>query len=333
MIIINVSSVKLGRSGGSETLATNFILNLRGSYSEYLFVGEKKYLTSLHLPQACREDVLIKNHVLRRIYTEYMLLPLKFLLIRPKKIINFSNTCSPVIPKKVNLLVLLDANYRHHEGMNYLKKYFLKKYIGFVSKRADKIVTISESAAKDLAQEVKGKISVAYLGGSFENGKNSLSSTMIKVKKPFALALCSLSTNKNIEWLVTNWSSDLPTLVLTGHGSEKFTGLNDVLGLGYVSMTELKYLFSRCEIFVFPSLYEGFGIPIVDCMQMKKPLVMSDIKVFREVAGEYGSFFELGSRESLHNAVNYELSRNDKRQAPRQYSWQIFTEKILAYTE
>jgi glycosyltransferase involved in cell wall biosynthesis len=332
MILVNVSSVKKGKSGGSETLASNFIASIKGSCTEIIFVGAGDYLNSLNLPNKNCRSVEINNHILRRLYVEYLLLPYLVFILRPKRVINFSNTCSPIIKKSLNLLILLDANYRYHEGMSKVKRIMLKLYTKFVSKRSDIIVTISGAAASDLKQDIRGPIHVAYLGGSFDSLRITSENPVLNLNKPYVLGLSSLSTNKNIEWLVSNWSFDLPTLVLTGHGSEHFSGKN-ILGVGYTPNDTLHDLFYHCDVFVFPSIYEGFGIPIVDCMSMNKPLVCSDIPVFREVVGNFGTFFQLGSRESLIKAVKYELGSNRERKVPREYSWDIFTDKIMTLSQ
>ena len=332
MILVNVSSVKKGKSGGSETLASNFISSIKGRCAQIIFIGAEEYLNSLNLPKIYCRSVKIENHILRRLYVEYLLLPYLVFILRPKRVINFSNTCSPIIRKSINLLILLDANYRYHEGMAKVKRIMLKSYTKFISNRADIIVTISGAAASDLQQDIRGPVHVAYLGGSFDSLRKTSDKPVLNLNKPYVLALSSLSTNKNIAWLVSNWSCDLPTLVLTGHGSEHFLGEN-ILGVGYTPKDTLHDLFYHCDVFVFPSIYEGFGIPIVDCMSMNKPLVCSDIPVFREVAGNYGTFFQLQSKESLIQAIKYALTGNQERNVPREYSWDIFTDKIMTLSQ
>ena len=56
---------------------------------------------------------------------------------------------------------------------------------------------------------------------------------------------------------------------------------------------------SSCRIFVFASIAEGFGIPILEAMTYGKPMILSDIPVHREVAGEAALYFEVGNSEDL----------------------------------
>lgn len=330
MIIINASSVKIGKSGGSETLATNFINNLHCTYSsKFLVIGHYVYLDSLRISKKNIIKVHLDNFILRRVYVEYILLPFLVIKYSPIKVINFSNTCSPLISKGRNILILLDANYRYHSGMHYIKRFFLKSYIKIISNFSNTLVTISQSAANDLNKDLKRELSVAYLGGSFD----SISSSVKEKEhfKPFVLALSSLSSNKNISWLVANWNKNLPKLILVGHGSRNYSGEN-VEGFGYASIEDLYSLFLKCSAFVFPSVYEGFGIPIVDCMNLKKPIVLSDIPVFKEVAGDYGFYFRLGSSESLELAVKKAINNKELLIPPRKYSWFKFTNEIINMT-
>jgi len=69
--------------------------------------------------------------------------------------------------------------------------------------------------------------------------------------------------------------------------------------LGFVSDTGLHHLLRTCRVFVFPSLDEGFGLPILEAMALGTPVLCSDIPVHREVAGDAAGFFHPRSVESL----------------------------------
>lgn len=77
---------------------------------------------------------------------------------------------------------------------------------------------------------------------------------------------------------------------------------------------ELMYLYSHARIFIFPSLYEGFGIPILEAFQNKCPVILSNCTCFPEVAGEAALYFEPNNIEDLLNKINRLLSDKEYRE-------------------
>lgn len=103
-------------------------------------------------------------------------------------------------------------------------------------------------------------------------------------------------------------SSNAPiTLVLTGYvysGDRHILRMCDgthVRHLGYVSRATLESLFAHCRFVVFPSEYEGFGIPVVEAMAFGKRVLASDIPIFREIAGDSIAYFR--TKEQLKSEL------------------------------
>ena len=71
-------------------------------------------------------------------------------------------------------------------------------------------------------------------------------------------------------------------------------GLTNVHLLGKVSAEEKVWLYRHCEAFVFPSLFEGFGLPVVEAMLFRKPVICSHETSLIEIGGKHVSFFEKG---------------------------------------
>ena len=74
--------------------------------------------------------------------------------------------------------------------------------------------------------------------------------------------------------------------IIAGGSNEKVFKSAGVRLIGYVSDEELMALYRHASVFVYPSLYEGFGIPPLEAMMCGCPVVVSDIKVFHEVYGD-----------------------------------------------
>jgi glycosyltransferase involved in cell wall biosynthesis len=82
---------------------------------------------------------------------------------------------------------------------------------------------------------------------------------------------------------------------------------------------EVRCIYKLSRLFVFPSTYEGFGIPILEAMAADKPAVVSDIPVFREITENQGIYFPHDSAEAMATAIERTLSSADQMDALRAY--------------
>ncbi len=123
-------------------------------------------------------------------------------------------------------------------------------------------------------------------------------------------------------------------LVLVGN---KYVDLPDergVIYLGHVPQSELPILYSGAEAFVYPSLYEGFGLPILEAFLCRTPVVTSNLGSMKEVAGKSAVLVDPYNIESITEGVRYAIAnKNDfiKKgliQAKR-FSWKETAEKTL----
>lgn len=198
-----------------------------------------------------------------------------------------------------------DALARNLYWQKYLK--VLKTY-----KNAAKIIAISESSKLDLLSYISGvsadNIAVIPHGANFDkpSGKASL-----KIKKlaadPYLLFVGGIDIRKNIIGLLETFYQLKPAhpdlkLILVGKEFELsdrledlgwFSLLNknpdyakDVIKPGFVSHDDLAYLYSQADAFVFPSRYEGFGLPVLEAMGAGCPVVAYDNSSIPEVAGD-----------------------------------------------
>ena len=83
---------------------------------------------------------------------------------------------------------------------------------------------------------------------------------------------------------------------------------------GYVSKEEASILYKNARIYVFPSLDEGFGIPILEALSFSVPVICSDIDVFKEIGGEYVEYFKVGDSNSLSNKISSILKSKNLKQ-------------------
>jgi len=131
-------------------------------------------------------------------------------------------------------------------------------------------------------------------------------------------------------------------LVLVGKKDTIFNMqiLDEILAncVGYVSDEELASLYSNASLFVYPSIYEGFGIPPLEAMSLGCPVILSDIPVFREIFGDAACYADPGETESISDAMVHVLTHDDYRQQlyergaerAKLYSWEQSARKLLA---
>lgn len=83
-----------------------------------------------------------------------------------------------------------------------------------------------------------------------------------------------------------------------------FLGLNnDVVNLGRVSDEKLNILYSNAMLYISTSMCEGFGLPLLECMKYGTPMLLSDIPVYREIAGDAAIYFKTGDDKSLADSI------------------------------
>jgi glycosyltransferase involved in cell wall biosynthesis len=87
---------------------------------------------------------------------------------------------------------------------------------------------------------------------------------------------------------------------------------DDVRLLGWVSEAEIEALYAASRFFVFPSLYEGFGLPVLEAMQRGVPVACSDRSSLPEVAGDAALLFDPESVEAIAGAMERLMSDADE---------------------
>lgn len=200
------------------------------------------------------------------------------------------------------------------------------------ARRADHVIAVSQTAKDDIV-EVFGipeeKISVIYHGSSMtpSDAKSVSGRQQPKLPVDFILFVGSRAKHKNFEVFLAGAAPVLrnnPELYLVCVTKKAFTkeeeellrqyGIQEkVLRMAKVSDPVLAYLYCRAKLFVFPSLNEGFGIPILEAWACGTPMVLSDIPCFREVAAEGGSYFDPTSPESMAESIERALRDEDLR--------------------
>lgn len=225
--------------------------------------------------------------------------------------------------------------------------------------RADKIICISESTRQDLLRiyEVDpAKVSVVHLGfEQFRVGPNR-SRVPTELHKPFLLFVGIRSGYKNFLGLLRAVSSSIRLLkdfeiIAFGGGKFSIQELQLIHSLGFragqVKHIEggddkLACLYQAAAVFIYPSLYEGFGLPPLEAMSMGCAVVASQVSSIPEVLGDAACFFDPSSPDDIRQSIEQvvysdaksaELKGLGKHQASL-YSWErCANETLTIYKE
>lgn len=249
---------------------------------------------------------------------------------------------------------------------------YLQFMIKLSVKSADKIIAVSNFVKDEIINILKvepDKITVIYEGidemikgqGSHcrealqrEVGVDNFKETRV-LTHGFILYTGTIEPRKNIINIIKSFNilkdKGLPyKLVLAGKKGwlsetifeevKRSRFKDDIILTGYIPDEELKLYYSACDVFVYPSLYEGFGLPPLEAMACGAPVVVSDIPVFRETLSESALFINPESPQEMADGIvrvlnDDNLRRNLKKKGDEQvkkFSWErTATETLETY--
>ncbi len=201
-----------------------------------------------------------------------------------------------------------------------------KRKLFFAKRECDLIICVSQTTKQDAMEILKipeKKLRVVYEAPEtmyFPRGEEQIKRVMEKfgVKDNYLLCVGTREPRKNLDRAIMAFAeiaSKYPELSLLiagkygwGEDNSKFKIQNSKLEskvklLGFVEQEDLAALYSRAEAFVYPSLYEGFGLPILDAMSCGAPVVTSNVGSMKEVAGESAVLIDPESVDSIAEGV------------------------------
>ncbi len=194
---------------------------------------------------------------------------------------------------------------------------------------SDAIICVSEHTRQDVINYYdidKNKVSVIHLGVN-HNFKKITDETVkknflkrINIQKPYLLYVGGRKGYKNFSTLLYAFNiltnKDLDMVVVGGgefteEENNIINGLslrNRIYNLGFVPDNELIMLYNCAAAFVFPSLYEGFGIPILEAMACGTPMALSNVSSLPEVAGDSAIYFNPRDIDDMANKIRQAIS-------------------------
>jgi len=268
---------------------------------------------------------------------------------------NPSNIGAPHVPNQI--LTLHDLSFYHYP--DYFSWSFRAKHraaCAITLPRVRAVTTVSQSVRQEIESKfpfLRGRVGVVPNGVSDEF-RPATSQAIMRVRQKhnlpdrFFFCLGSMDPRKNLKTLIAAFAQaglferSGTALVIGGGRFSSFAQDPDlsallrrpgVRHLGYVEDGDLPALYSGCRAFVFPSVYEGFGIPLIEALACGASVVCSDIPVFREIGKNRVSYFSARSIEALALAL---LAADATEPRPpvwaaetsEEYSWQEAASKF-----
>ena len=198
---------------------------------------------------------------------------------------------------------------------------------------ADQVVAVSEASADDIRQTLgvpAEKVTVVLEAPDphfAPQPEAAVEAARLRLALPpaYALYFGSNKPHKNLPRLVTAYASlpaaDRVPLVVAGHWDRRYPEARQRAAarpgrthlIGPVPETDLPALYSGAQFFIFPSLDEGFGLPVLEAMACGTPVLCADIPVLREVAGEAALYFDPRQTEAMAAALEQALTQPNLR--------------------
>ena len=270
------------------------------------------------------------------------------------------------VPKKIKIVTIIhDISFNFFpQFMKWSDWIFLKTLIPISLKRASKILAVSQFTQKEIKryyQVADEKVDYFYNAVDLKKFEDLSGESMEEVRKKynlpekFILYLGTFQPRKNLPILVEAFRvvkdkhPDMK-LVLVGnpkaHNTDKRLGIaikechleDDIIFPGFIEERDKTKVFALADLFCYPSLYEGFGIPILEALAAKTPVVASDILPHREVAGESVLFFPAKDSQALalkieelliNEHLREELKKVGRTQVEK-FSWEASAKKVAS---
>ncbi len=286
------------------------------------FMGSKDVTTALSgITMPVRENRLFAYGVYRRIWK---LIPIPYQFLFPGSV-NLSIFFNYIVPPHVSgkvITTVFDMTYlRFPETMAPSNLRRLRSDMEYSIERSDHIVTISKFSKSEIVELLgvpEQQVSVVPCAPSLSTRAKSHSVLPEKwdIRKPYLLYLGTIEPRKNLARLLRAFAAlkkeeEFPhQLVLAGGkgwtNEEIFrlaSGMQDVIFTGYVTEEEKYALYQNADAFVFPSLYEGFGIPPLEAMAFGCPVICADATSLPEVVGDAAELVDPLNETSIAQGI------------------------------
>ncbi len=281
-----------------------------------------------------------------------ILLPLALSRLR-LPLCHFTNFLAPVMTSCPYLVTIHDMSlFMYEETHTRRSLWAVRSILPLIARHAAAVIAVSESARRDIGSVlgIAGeKVKVIYEAAGPEFSVHGASEETRRVsaayglEEPYILSVCTIQPRKNLVRLLGAYAllgaERRERLLLVGQLGWKYQGLlreierlglgGRVRILGYIPDSDMPVIYRQARVLAFPSLYEGFGLPIVEAMASGTPVLTSDCSSMPEVAGGAALLVDPRSLESIADGLRATLGDETLRERLRsagieraaQFSW------------
>ncbi len=330
-VAIDISQIIYGTGVSRYTKELiNNLLNVDEKLSLSLFGGSLRRRQELvnfakRLPRTTLKTFPIPPSVLHHLWNTLHLLPVEK-IIGQADLVHTSDWTEPPsrLPKVTtvhDLSFLKDAEYTAASV-----RQVHKKRLYWVAKECAKVIAVSQATKNDLLNFLdlpSDRVEVVYEGPTM-TAPSTTSPSLIEpilakygIKKPYFLVPGAGHPRKNIKRIIRAFESfSKYHLVIIGKPNQSELALvktdSNIHFTGFVADNDLPYVFSQSELLLYPSLYEGFGLPILDAFTCSVPVITSSISSLPEVAGDAAILVDPASTEQIIDGIKTALKNPDK---------------------
>ena len=361
-VALNMLHLVPAETGGSELYARRLVPALQGADPaiELTVVASTRTASTLS-DERWFDDVEIvglpfdARSRARRVLAEQTLLP-RELRRRGVDLLHNLFTTAPAAPGVPQVTTILDVIYKRfpatHEG--FLGR-GLAALVWMAARRSDRVIAISESGKTDLVRFLGvpvDRVDVTPLGPALGDEETTPESDLRREldlgETPIVLTVSAKRPHKNLKRLFEAFEevSEEAVLVAPGYATSYEDQLRKEAGnrirlTGWLPDAELNGLYRAATCFVFPSLAEGFGLPVLDALVRGTPVACSNATSLPEVAGDAALYFDPEDPDAIaaaierllcDEALRAHLREAGLRQAAK-FSWRATAEATLASYE
>ncbi|MDD2823021.1 MAG: glycosyltransferase family 1 protein [Candidatus Daviesbacteria bacterium] len=284
-------------------------------------------------------------------------------------LVHFPHFNVPILYRGKFIVTIHDLIHQHYKTrkasthniiLYHFKNFSYKKVFGFAVNHSIKIITPSVFVKKQLIDEWKiaaDKIEVTPEGvdnsiidlvKQVDSGDFQKVSHKFGINKPYLFYVGNAQPHKNISNLIKSFIQiknkfSQYSLVLSGPEHyfwrllEKENKVKDVIFTGHLSERELVALYKNAQVFIMPSFEEGFGLPILEAMACRVPVLSSNAASLPEVGGEAAIYFNPGDTTDIFEKTSKLLEDSKLRKELikkgekrfREFSWKKLTRETL----
>ncbi|WP_223154209.1 glycosyltransferase family 4 protein [Campylobacter concisus] len=272
----------------------------------------------------------------------------------------------PILPirAKFRVVTIHDAfHLAFYDTLNFMQKIYAKTILNQALSRSDIVLSVSNFSRSEILKYTKTDKNIFVVPNAIDERRfnqycdsNTLEAVArdYSLPKDFVLFVGNVKPHKNLKNLLFALEKTNLNLVIVGKKDGFITGdsviseiiqtknlSNRIFFTGYVKDTDIAAIYNLAKLFVFPSLYEGFGIPPLEAQACGCPVVCSNAASLPEVCGDSVIYFDPHDVEDMRNKIQIVLSdenlRNELRakgfENIKRFSWERSAKQIIEIME